>query len=61
MGMVCTTPEALAEKKANAEILCQNNQGQCSYDTKVKLNNFFLRVERTSERVDALKKAQGGN
>lgn len=49
-GMVCTSAENFADKKAALETLCQNTK-LCDYQTKQLFEQFFLRVEKIQNKI----------
>jgi len=50
-GMVCTSTDAFTNWQKAIEILCQNHQTECDFETKQAIQIFLSKVKRTKRKV----------
>lgn len=49
-GMICETTDVFTNLKSAIEALCQNS-GQCSYEQKQQMINFFSKIDKLKAKV----------
>jgi hypothetical protein len=59
-GMICESSDSFADLKAVIEQLCSIS-GRCTYQEKQQVENFFIRMSKINERVQALATKKGQN